>query len=279
MTGRVPGVPRTIWFLWFQGLENAPQVVRACHQSWVTRNPDWQVVSLDEHTIERYGSADYRGGRLADLSQNHRSDLLRLDLLARHGGVWADSTTFCVQPLDTWLPVRLGSGFFAFDRPGPDRLLSSWFLAAEPENILVTRLFERMSGYWGEHSFRKGGRQIPAKVVTRLLQRSARTRSAWFSPVLRDWLALSPYYAFHYGFEKLVREDAECARVWAQTPKVSADGPHRLLRSGLLAPVSPELRTDIDQCASPVYKTTWKLPAADIPAGSTLGYLLGTAAV
>jgi hypothetical protein len=276
MTDDAVRTPRTIWFLWFQGLDNAPEVVRACHQSWVTRNPGWRVVSLDDRTIPEFASVDYRAGSLAGLSPNHRSDLLRLDLLASHGGVWADSTAFCVQPLDDWLPASLGSGFFAFDRPGPDRLLSTWFLAAEQGNILVARLFERMLDYWAGHQFRHGGRQIPAKVATRLLQRSPRGRAAWFSPVLRDWLALSPYYALHYGFEKLVRDDPECARIWAGTPRISADGPHRLFRSGLLAPASAQLRADIDGRGVPVYKTTWKLPVSDIPADSTLAYLLGT---
>lgn len=268
----------TVWFLWFQGLEAAPYVVRKCHESWVERNPGWRVVSLDEESLPAWASLDYRAGSVARLPVNHRSDLLRLDLLAHHGGVWADSTCFCVRPLDDWLAPNLESGFFAFDRPGPDRLISTWFLASRPGNVLVSRLFGRMLGYWGGSSFRRDDRQAARKALTRLLRHSARTRAWWFSAAARDLLAVSPYYALHYGFEKLVREDRECAEVWRRTPRISADGPHRLYRAGLLGPGSAELRSEIDRREVPVYKTTWKLGGGQIPDDSLLRYLLGTGA-
>lgn len=264
---------KTIWFLWFQGLDEAPYIVRKCHESWLARNPGWRVVFLDEASLSDFASADYQVGHLAGLPVQHRADLLRLDLLAHYGGVWADSTCFCVQALDDWLPQSLESGFFAFSRPGPDRILSNWFLAASAQNILVTRLFERMLGYWAESRFCRDKRQLTRKVLTRLLRHSPRTRAWWFSAPVRDWLAISPYYAFHYGFEKLIRDDPECADVWRRMPKISADGPHRLYRAGLLGPGSAELRTEIDQHEVPVYKTTWRLDS-DIPVDSLLWYLL-----
>ena len=47
-----PGkVSRIIWVMWLQGLDSAPHAVRECYNSWVTRNPDWQVVFLDEHNF------------------------------------------------------------------------------------------------------------------------------------------------------------------------------------------------------------------------------------
>ena len=92
-------MPKTIWFVWFQGLRNAPYVVRKCHESWVVRNPDWRVVALDEATLPSVASVNYSAGNIAGLSRQHQADLLRLDLLGHHGGAWADATCFCVQPL------------------------------------------------------------------------------------------------------------------------------------------------------------------------------------
>lgn len=272
--GSTASIERVVWFLWFQGLANAPYVVRRCHESWIARNPTWRVVDLDESSLRGLASVDYRSGNLAGLSANHRADLLRLDLLTHHGGVWADASCFCMQPLDDWLPPNMESGFFAFNRPGPDRLVSSWFLAAELPNLLVNRLFDRMAAYWSGTAFPRDKRQVTRKVLTRLLQHSPRTRAWWFSSPVRDWMAVSPYYAFHYGFEKLVREDRECAEIWRRTPKISADRPQRLYRVGLLSPGTPELRSEIDRRAIPVYKTTWKLQGRDIPDDSLLHYLL-----
>jgi hypothetical protein len=269
-------VPRTIWFLWFQGLDNAPYVVRKCHESWVARNPGWRVASLDETVLPKFASADYSTGNIADLRWSHRADLLRLDLLAHHGGVWVDASCFCVRPLDEWLAPNTKSGFFAFHRPGQDRIMSTWFMAAEPGNVLATRLFDRMLAYWGDHAFRNADRRMLVHALTGMLKLSPRTRAWWFSRVLRDRLALTPYYALHYAFEKLVREDPECARIWRQTPDISADGPHRLLHSGVLDPASAALRAEIDRREVPVYKTTWKLGDGQVPANSALGYLLQT---
>jgi hypothetical protein len=272
--GSTASIERVVWFHWFQGLANAPYVVRRCHESWIARNPGWRVVGLDESSLQGLASVDYRSGNLAGLSVQHRADLLRLDLLAHHGGVWADATCFCVQPLDDWLLPNMESGFFAFSRPGPDRLMSNWFLAAELRNMLVNRLFDRMAAYWGGTAFHQDKRQVTRKILTRLLRHSPRTRAWWFSSPVRDLLAVSPYFAFHYGFEKLVREDRESAEIWRRTPKISADGPQRLYRAGLLGPGSPELRSEIDRRAIPVYKTTWKLPGREIPDDSLLHYLL-----
>ena len=184
------GVPKTIWFTWFQGLDAAPELVRRCHDSWHTRNPDWRIVTLDEGTLGDVASLDYSHGKLAGQLQNHRANVLRLELLSRYGGVWADATTFCARPLDDWLPEYLASGFFAFRRPGPDRLLSTWFLAAEPDNHLVVEWFRRMSEYWCEHSFRYMPKLRLA--LTLLLERSRRGRSLWFSPLFRDVLRIAP---------------------------------------------------------------------------------------
>ena len=267
-------MPKIIWFLWFQGLENAPPIVRTCHDSWVARNPGWHVITLDEKSLRRFASVDYAAGNIALLSPQHRSALLRFDLLARHGGLWVDATCFCVKPLGDWLPPNLDSGFFAFHRPGPDRVLSSWFLVSEPGNRLVSQLFTRLLAHWRDHSFRNDQREFLVKVLTRLLRVSSITRGWWFSRPLRDWLAIHPYYMISYGFEKLIHDDPECARIWDRTPKISADGPHQLYEAGLLAPVTAQLRAEIDRGDIPVYKTTWRIGDQPIPAGSTLGYLL-----
>jgi Capsular polysaccharide synthesis protein len=267
-------IPRTIWFLWFQGLEKAPYVVRKCHESWAVRNPGWELACLDDASLQDFASANYYAGSFGTLSRQHRSDLLRLDLLAKHGGVWADATCFCVQALDSWLPPNLDSGFFAFSWPGPERIISNWFLAAEPQNILVSRLHEFMLDYWGSHPFRRDRQHLSGRALTRLLRISPRTRGWWFSQVIKDGLAISPYYAMHFAFEKLVREDPECARVWARTPKVSAELPHRLQHAGLLSPASVAIRSEIDRREVPIYKTAWNLKQA-IPEGSVLEYLLG----
>lgn len=265
-------IPKIVWFCWFQGIDSAPEVVRRCHDSWVARNPGWRVIVLDQATTEVYGSFDYSSRNIAALSPQHRADLLRLDLLDHHGGVWADATCFCAQPLDEWLPPLTESGFFAFSRPRRGYLLSNWFLAARPGNLLVRRMLESMGAYW-DRPFRHN--RYLRKSLSILLSPFPQTRAWWFSPLFRDILRLSPYFAFHYGFERLVRNDPECARAWMNAPEVSADGPHLLIHRGLRSALTPALREAIDRPVAPVFKTTWKFKKP-LSAGSLLAYLISS---
>ncbi|MEL7354572.1 MAG: capsular polysaccharide synthesis protein, partial [Cyanobacteria bacterium J06560_5] len=46
--------PKTIWISWFQGLENAPDIVKYCYKSWVRRNPGWKVILITDRNIKDY---------------------------------------------------------------------------------------------------------------------------------------------------------------------------------------------------------------------------------
>jgi hypothetical protein len=271
-----PVSEKTIWVLWFQGMAQAPYVVRKCYDSWVERNQEWNVVFLDKDVLADFRAEGYLIPEYKGLSPQQASDLIRLSLLTHYGGVWADATCFCVSPLDDWLYPRLKSGFFAFSRPGRDRILSSWFLAAERDNYLVSSVYAFMLSYWTGHPIKRDQADVAVRVLARLLGLSPQTRSLWFSRLIRETIGASPYFALHYGFEKVIREDDECSKIWRSTSKLSADGPHKLLAAGLMSAATPEIRQEIDSRDTPVYKTTWKIDDSKISSASVLGYLLST---
>ncbi len=135
---------------WLQGYERAPRLVRACRATWETENPGWEVRALSNRTISDYVDLSARFPSVKDkwLSAESFSDIVRVALLAEHGGVWADSTLYCTRPLDDWLAPHLGQGLFAFSRPGPDRMISSWFIASSSGGELIRRLSEAIGRYW-----------------------------------------------------------------------------------------------------------------------------------
>src|SRR5262245_9420142 len=45
---------KTIWTLWYQGVRDAPPLVRACMDSWRRLNPGWRVVALDRHNLAEW---------------------------------------------------------------------------------------------------------------------------------------------------------------------------------------------------------------------------------
>ena len=273
-------LPRTIYFLWYQGLDQAPLVVRKCLESWKEKNPSWEIVVLDRGNLESHVRLEVPAEKLARLEKNHLADLVRVYLLAGYGGVWVDATVYCMRPLDEWLHGCMHNGFFCFHRPGPDRLMSSWFLAAAGSNPIPAKMKVEFTKYWASHSFDLGPRfkGRPGKAVVRKAERwfnrNERSTRHWFSPFVTRLLRIYPYFAFHYLFAKIVTEDPACREVWSRTKKISADGPHRLQAHGLFAEPDTAIKDEIDQASCPLYKLTWKYDAGRYHKGSVLHYLL-----
>lgn len=265
---------KIVWFCWLQGIDNAPYLVKKSLESWVKRNPSWKVEVIDEQKVSELTSLDFCDGNLSRLSFTARSDLIRLDLLATYGGVWVDSTCVCQRPLEDWLPQLLTAGFFAFSRPGRDRLISTWFLAAEAGNPLVANFFQALFRYWSDHKFRNDRHRIIVEGLTLLLRPSRLTARLWLMPLIQDWLGFSPYYAPHYIFDRMIRKDTEMQRVFRSMPQLSADGPHGIETFGMLSPISPGLRQEIDRREVPVYKLNRRISRDVINPDSALAYLL-----
>lgn len=128
-------LPRIVWMYWGQGEAQAPHVVQRCIASWRRLNPDWDIRVLDNDTLREYADIS---DVPAHLPPRIHANLLRLRLLARHGGVWTDATTLCHRPLSEWIPLLADqTGFFVFGGPHHDRWFDNWFIAASPKSGLI----------------------------------------------------------------------------------------------------------------------------------------------
>ena len=91
-----------IWVCWWQGLDNAPELVKKCVDSIAQNAGEHEVTVITEQNFEKYVNIPawviekYRKGII---SRTHFSDILRLSLLAAHGGMWLDATFFCTEPI------------------------------------------------------------------------------------------------------------------------------------------------------------------------------------
>jgi hypothetical protein len=267
-------IPKIIWFMWLQGFDSAPMLVKKCFVSWGTHNPNWEIVFLDEGNIGTYLDFQALPIRSKNISKQAISDLVRINLLAQYGGVWADATCFCHVSLDTWLNEYTKSGFFAFYRPWRDRLLGSWFLASTKHCRLISKWRDESNEYWRNNNFSRNRNPLLNWVLTRILSRSTTTTRFWFSFVVRRILKAYPYHWFHYLFERVIQKDTQCMRIWAETKKYSADIPHKVFSYGLLQPLSKEIKQHIDNKQSPVYKLSWRYNVDEYKEGCTLHYLL-----
>lgn len=107
-----PDLENKIWMCWWQGEENAPEIVRACIDS-VRRNAGGhEVIVVTDENLSKYADIPdwvLEKVRAGVMSRTHLSDLLRLSLLAEHGGLWLDATFFCTGALDGYLKLPIWS--------------------------------------------------------------------------------------------------------------------------------------------------------------------------
>ncbi|MEU4687648.1 capsular polysaccharide synthesis protein [Actinoplanes sp. NPDC023714] len=137
-----------IFVFWAQGFDQAPPVVQACLAALKANNPGSRVHELTEANVGAY--VDMPEDLVATLGGNrtHFSDLLRMLLLEKFGGVWVDSTCFVSEPLRPHMDRALAQGsIFAFNYTGP--YISNWFLASRPDSYAM-HLWRAASFLWWE---------------------------------------------------------------------------------------------------------------------------------
>lgn len=234
-------IPKTIWCLWFQGWQNAPDLVKACRASWQRLNPGWTIHYLTRETFAQHVelTPDLESLISKNLPMEALSNVIRLELLNLHGGVWVDATAYCLRSLDGWIHAAASEGFFAFDRPGSDRMLANWFLAAAPGSPIVGTWLRDCYAYW------KGRKERHT------------------------------YFWCHGLFGEAYAAEPKFRAIWDATPKISADGPHALMpyEQHLFRPVADSDRLLVETAQTQFLKLTHKIEHGAVAPGSVYEWL------
>lgn len=146
-----------IWICWFQGMDNAPELVKKCYQSVVENNPDKEIVVLTTENMEAYVTfPEYIMDKWKSgiITHTHMTDLLRVELLIRYGGTWIDATVFCTGRAEDYF---FNSDLFFYQnlKPGRDgdcQYISSWFLSAKTNNKILMATRELCYEYWKKNN-------------------------------------------------------------------------------------------------------------------------------
>lgn len=275
-------LPKKIWFLWLQGFDDMPYLVRKCWESWKRNNKEWEIIFLDKNNVYDYLDIqpiiENRNTFIYRVSQ---SEIIRINLLKKYGGVWVDATCYCQQPLDDWIHDYTKEGFFAFHRPGFDRMLSSWFMAAHKKNSLVNEYCKAVNEFWPENKNIKmwQDRKWIHWVILKFKIHGylKRNPTLWYHPFIVKGLKIYPYFWFFYLFEKLYRSKKIFRKNWDSVPKFTANTPHKIQDFGFFKPIAEHIKNDIDQKKDPLYKLTFKFDANKLTNGCALDYLLESA--
>lgn len=155
--------PLPVWALWWDGEENAPPCVRlALHsQKKYFAGPEYAYHLLTKETYAQYAEIDpaalsrYKKG---EMSLTHLSDVLRCELLRRHGGLWIDATVYMTGPLDQ---AALSGDFYTVRKTAyPESLRAlipagrwaCYLLRCRPGDPLMTFLTAGYKLYWQKYA-------------------------------------------------------------------------------------------------------------------------------
>lgn len=147
-----------IWVFWWQGLENAPEIIKICIANLQKNAGSHPVHVVDSQNYQEYIQVpDHIAQRLQQkkISITHFSDYVRMKLLAEHGGMWSDATIFAKTPIKEEI---FHSPIWTVRNPGLDPVnISGWewainFLGGWKGNVLFRSLAEVLERYWLDHS-------------------------------------------------------------------------------------------------------------------------------
>jgi len=213
---------KDIYILWFQGFNNAPVFVKKCLYSWKYYNPDWNVIELDNSNLDKYVDVS----KYRNISLTALSDIVRVFILNKFGGLWVDATTFCNKPLDNWLKEYVNAGFFTFSWPEKSvyHKISSWFIYYDKNGYLIKELETAVVKYFKDYN-------IPQH-----------------------------YYWLHRLFGVRYMSDEHFKTIYDKVPCISASpGPHTFANKALHRVLTLKDKIILDSDTIPLYKLTRKI--------------------
>ena len=251
---------KQLFIYWNQGFENSPKLVQNCLLTWKKYNPTWNIIELDNSNLSQYIDLKQEFPENISITQVALSDVIRIFLLEKYGGLWVDATTYCAKPLDDWLPEYITSGFFAFNINNLEQhiLMSSWFLYGDKDNYIIKKQKRSVIDYI--HKSKVGIGLINTAYV-------AQTTDDWFHHKYDKEF----YFWFHMLFVDSYQSDNVFKSIWDNTPKYSSDIPHFIqLDIGMLTEMNDTIQNRITDTDAPLHKLTYRYDENEFKTGCVL---------
>jgi hypothetical protein len=220
--------PETIWQFWDNPAgRTTPEIVKTCLATTEQYKGNFNHVVLNNATMEHYTDLPdfvmdkFRKGRI---DYTHFSDLLRLNLLKNHGGIWLDATAY----MTNFTPKEItNQDFFVFltgKKTGfPYSYMQNCFIRAKKGSALCAMWYALCLELW--------------KNETKYLD----------------------YFQHQLLFRVLVEHNPDAKKLFARMPHVSEDEIHGLVGEKLFSTFDTEEWEKIKR-QSFFQKTTYKVP-------------------
>ena len=149
---------KNIFVCWFQGENNAPELVKNCIKSIRNGAPqNSNVIILSEDNMLDYAKIPevviekYKKGLI---TKTNFSDILRFALLSQNGGAWMDSTIFCRDSIN---PELFNYQLYSIKNSNYDkfniarRKWTAYFWFAKQNSYFTRRVFQFFCSYWEKY--------------------------------------------------------------------------------------------------------------------------------
>ena len=227
---------KQVWICWLQGMENAPQIVQDCYASVCYWMKDWKITVITADNMNEYVQfPDYivRKWKEGVISNTHLSDLLRLELLIRYGGLWIDSTTYMTGTIPAYID---DSNFFVYRNGWMDMEMinmGSWLIFSKyTNNIILLETQSLLYAYWKKYNYIKN------------------------------------YFLMHIFFRMVTDANPE---LWEQVPAINHIDSHLLMQE--LPKHYDENRCQQIMRLTPIHKLTYKVETSKGATAEKLGVL------
>lgn len=147
---------KTVWSSWWQGEDNAPRLVKACWNSQRENLPDgWRHIVITSENYKQYISLPKEIINKMErgiIPQALFSDIIRLELLIKYGGMWMDATVLCTGAI---YPIAgLSCPLFMLQYRGKRQEFQgfpNWFIAANKNNKTLKIVRALLYEYWRDY--------------------------------------------------------------------------------------------------------------------------------
>lgn len=177
-----------IWVLWWQGVSQAPGIVKACIKS-IQRNAGNHPV----HLLSKDNLKDYVDIPLfifekvdkGEITLTHLSDIIRMSLLAKYGGFWIDSTVYVTQRIGGY-----ATPFYSIRQHGMNPRYvdngndwTAYFIATCEHSLVAETIYKFFLLYWQKYE----------ELVDYYLVDYAITLCRRHIPGMAQWISDAPY--------------------------------------------------------------------------------------
>lgn len=175
-TTAVTIIPKKIWTFWHRSV--LPDFFQRCIDSWKYWNADYQIVVLSPQTIREYDDDGIFSQAPFKDDVRLLSDIVRLRVLSKHGGIWMDTSIICNNQNLDWFREKTAQGaaaeyvgYFAKRFTSAEEhlthspIIESWMFGCIPNSPMVNawlheferiRHFSSIQGYVRELQTKHG---------------------------------------------------------------------------------------------------------------------------